>query len=609
MRFAGGILWRILAPLFLLICCGQAHAAGVPEPAEAAGKIDLVTGELQILQAGRPARAGHAGDPIFEGDILATGKDSETHITMLDSGFIALRANTRMQVFSYKADGGDQDQGVFKVFSGAMRSISGWIGKYNRRSYLVRTPTATIGIRGTDHETRYIPAGSDEGEAGTYDKVFIGETTIQSDSGQTTVDPNQAGYAANEGEAQPKVLSSVPAFFRPGPHEDLINQKHAEIQKMIVERREERRKIVEQKRAEFQAAQHGLKQQAAANKAAGEARMAANEAQKQSIGQQAAALRARGEALQKSGAALQEKRKALMQQLTPVLRRDADLRRQFQAVWETGKSIGQEYQAISEGRAAIADRVTKANEARTAAADEQRKQAEARLAELTATAEAMKQKWADLAAAREAMEKERATLAPAELGRRNKELNTRNDALQEEQKQLAAGYDTLFYSNIGASQSRIEEARAQRMQNAEQNAAFNDREDAVQERQRINEDKLEALQAQAIERLGGDEKLSAQLREVHDTVQANRAERADLTVARRAMQAANLAATEQRQNEALQDIERVRAKHREMENRRSDLQNEQKAMQEEMRSLYEQEQKRYSEELRIDRESAAQNPY
>ncbi|MBV8636096.1 MAG: FecR domain-containing protein, partial [Burkholderiaceae bacterium] len=396
MRTAYGVFWRSLALLCLLLCCGLSLAA-TPAAPDPAGKINLLTGDLQILQPGKPARAGHVGDMLYEGDLLTTGKDSEAHLAMSDSGYIVLRASSRMQIFSYKADGGEEDSGVFKLFSGAMRSITGWIGKYNRRAYLVRTPTATIGIRGTDHETRYIAPGSAEGEAGTYDKVFIGETTIQSDSGQTKVDPNQAGFAANAGAAQPTVLPAVPAFFRPGPHEDLINRKHAEIQKMIVERREERRKIVEQKRAEFQSAQQGVQQQAAANKAAGEARAAANEAQKQSTEQQVAAFRSRGEALQKSGAELAEKRKALQQQLTPALRRDAGLRSQFMAVWETGKAIAQEYAAIKEGRQAITDRNVAVNQARTTATEEQRKQADARLAELNATAEAMKQKWADLA--------------------------------------------------------------------------------------------------------------------------------------------------------------------------------------------------------------------
>ena len=577
-----------------------------PDPIPA-GKLDLVVKDVRILQAGKPARTARPGDVVMEGDTLVTGNDAEAHLTMSDTGFLALRANTRIQILSFKADGGDDDHGVINLFSGALRSITGWIGKFNRPSYKLRTPTATIGIRGTDHETRYIPPGSSEGEPGTYDKVFVGETTIQSDTGQTAVSVDHAGYAPNQGSQQPQVLPRIPGFFKPGPHEDLINKKHEEIQKMIIRRRDERRKAVEQKRAEFQAAQREIQQQGVATKAAGEARLAAAAKQKQDTEQQQAAFRSRGEALQKDAASLQEKRKALQQRLIPALRANADLREQFKAVRETGEAIRQEYQAIKQGRQAITERNISANEARKNAAEKQRKQSEARLAQLNPAADALKQKWADMAAARTALDKQAGTMAPAELARQRKELNARNDALQEEQKQLAAAFDALFYSNIGAAQSRMEGARAQRKQNVEQSGALNDREDALQERQRINEDKLEVLQAQAIEKLGGDQGLSAQLHDIHDAVQAIRAQRADLTAARRVLQARNVATNEQRQDEASQQIDVLRAKHREMENKRSDLEREQKTMQEEIRSLFEQEQKRYRDELRADRESGTED--
>jgi len=603
---------RSLRVLFAALAFASTLARAVapsladPDPIPA-GKFDLVVKDVQILQSGKPARAAHQGDVVMEGDTLVTGKDAEAHLTMSDTGFLALRPNTRIQILSFKADGGDDDHGVINLFSGALRSITGWIGTFNRPSYKLRTPTATIGIRGTDHETRYIPPGSSEGEPGTYDKVFIGETTIASDTGQTAVSADHAGYAPNQGSQQPQVLPRIPGFFKPGPHEDLINKKHEEIQKMIIQRRDERRKAVEKKRAEFQAAQREIQQQAAATKAAGKARLAAAAEQKQNTEQQQAAFRSRGEALRKDAAALQEKRKALQQRLIPALRADAHLREQFKAVRETGEAIRREYQAIREGRQAITKRNVAANEARKTAAEEQRTQSEARLAQLNPRADALKQKWADMAAARKALEKRASTMAPAELARQRNELNAHNDALQEEQKQLAAGFDALFYSNIGAAQSRLEDARAQRKQNVEQSGALNDREDAVQERQRINEDKLEVLQAQAIEKLGGDEGLSAQLHDIHDAVQAIRTQRVDLAAARRALQARNLATTEQWQDEALQQIDVLRAKHREMENKRSDLQSEQEAMQEEIRTLFEQEQKRYREELRADRESGTEH--
>ena len=266
-----GLLWLALA---------AGVSAGAPAPSIAnpdpipAGKFDLVAGDVKILTLGKAARAAKQGDPVMEGDTLITGRDSETHLTMSDTGFLVLRASTRIEIASFKADGGDDDRGVIRLFVGSLRTVTGWIGKFNRPSYKLQTATATIGIRGTDHETRYIPPGSSEGEPGTYDKVYIGETTIDSDTGQTTVTADHAGYAANQGDQQPQVLPHIPGFFKPGPHEDLINKKHEEIQKMIAQRREQRRKIVEQKRAQFKEAQRQMQGQAASNQTAAAARAA-----------------------------------------------------------------------------------------------------------------------------------------------------------------------------------------------------------------------------------------------------------------------------------------------------------------------------------------------
>ena len=124
-----------------------------------------------------------------------------------------------------------------------------WVGKFNRNSYTLRTPTATIGIRGTDHETYYIPPGSPDGEPGIYDKVFAGETSIQTETRQAAVVPDHASYVSDCGGQQPRVLPRIPGFYRPGPHEDIINRKHAEIQQMIIQRRDEQRKIVAEKLA------------------------------------------------------------------------------------------------------------------------------------------------------------------------------------------------------------------------------------------------------------------------------------------------------------------------------------------------------------------------
>jgi len=73
------------------------------------------------------------------------------------------------------------------------------IGRRNKSNYLVNTPTAKIGIRGTDHEPYYVPSPA-PGETlpappGTYNKVNVGETVIRTPGGTVVVGANQIGFA------------------------------------------------------------------------------------------------------------------------------------------------------------------------------------------------------------------------------------------------------------------------------------------------------------------------------------------------------------------------------------------------------------------------------
>ena len=254
-----------------------ASPTSVPTPA---GTIDLVTGEVAIIKPGAPRRGAVLGDVVNEGDSLVTGKDSEVHLTMQDAGFIALRPNTQFKIVRYKAEGGSDDKGVFGLLVGGMRSVTGWIGKFNQSAYQVRTPSATIGIRGTDHETHHVAEGSAEGEAGTYDKVYSGGTTIRTAAGRAEVTPNQAGFVSLRGKERPRLLERVPFFFRPGPNEAVIDGKHAEVQRMVSERREERRKIVAEKRAALGTARPEQKSQADTGQAIAEERSTAAQQQR-----------------------------------------------------------------------------------------------------------------------------------------------------------------------------------------------------------------------------------------------------------------------------------------------------------------------------------------
>ena len=209
-----------------------------------AAKVALVEGEVTVIADKNQRRKVKVGDMLVEGESIVTGKDGELHLDMEDGGYMAIRPNTKMRIVKYQAKGNESDIGLFGLLQGSFRSVTGWIGRFNRAKYTVRTPSAIIGIRGTDHEPLVIPAGSSEGEAGTYDKVNAGGSVITTPQGRVEVTLNQAGFAAHGAKAAPRMLKEIPGFFRGTRNERLLDGKHDTIQQRIVQRRESRRQEI-----------------------------------------------------------------------------------------------------------------------------------------------------------------------------------------------------------------------------------------------------------------------------------------------------------------------------------------------------------------------------
>lgn len=244
-------LYFILFPL--LTSFGAAAQNPQPSaPSNLAGKVELVEGDVTVYDRAKKPRRVAVGDMVSEGEDITTGKGGELHLNMEDGGFIAVRPDTKMRIVAYRAMGDESDKGVFSLLQGTFRSVTGWIGKFNPRSYQVRTPTATIGVRGTDHEPLVIPQGSKEGEAGSYDKVNVGGSFIQTKHGTVDVKPNQAAFAPWHGRPVPRVLPRVPAFFKATRHEAAIAARHETVRKVIDRRRDERRKVLQEKKSQLE---------------------------------------------------------------------------------------------------------------------------------------------------------------------------------------------------------------------------------------------------------------------------------------------------------------------------------------------------------------------
>jgi hypothetical protein len=245
---------RTLAAVFLIGWLPSA-AAQIPSSPGAsetlgtvAGHVELVEGDVRFLDSNRNPRHPKVGDEIHAGDSIVTGADGEVHLDMEDGGYVGVRPNTNMRVTEFRADGGDDDRSVLDLVEGSFRAVTGWIAKLGGKSYQVRTPTVTIGVRGTEHEPMVIPEGSRLGEPGTYERVHVGETFMETPQGSVSVRPNQAGFVPRRGAARPRLLERVPAFFRPTRNERRFEHLHERVQARLQQRREQRRQFIQERR-------------------------------------------------------------------------------------------------------------------------------------------------------------------------------------------------------------------------------------------------------------------------------------------------------------------------------------------------------------------------
>lgn len=213
----------------------------------AAGTVSLLEGDVRFLDSNQRMRRPSLHDPVYEGDSVVTGSDGEVHLDMEDGGYIGVRPSTNMRVVNFKAEGGADDGFLIGLLQGSFRAVTGWITRTRGARAEVQTPTATIGIRGTDYEPLVIPEGG-AGEAGTYNRVYIGETEMRTPQGSVVVRPNQAGFVPRVGALRPRVLERIPAFFRPTRNEKRFEGLHERIHQHLEERRQQRIKHMEQRR-------------------------------------------------------------------------------------------------------------------------------------------------------------------------------------------------------------------------------------------------------------------------------------------------------------------------------------------------------------------------
>ena len=132
-----------LAMAFLF---GPVTAAGAAE----IGQIKVAKGQVAIERQGKILPAT-VGAHLQTSDVVKTGADGSVGITMDDDSLLSAGPNSVLSLDRYAFDA-TTNQGRFdtSLNKGTLAVISGRIAKQSPDAMTVRTPTAILGVRGTE---------------------------------------------------------------------------------------------------------------------------------------------------------------------------------------------------------------------------------------------------------------------------------------------------------------------------------------------------------------------------------------------------------------------------------------------------------------------------
>ncbi|HEY1146992.1 MAG TPA: FecR domain-containing protein [Pseudoduganella sp.] len=127
--------------------------------APVAGTVVQLSGPLMAKKANGAIKVLVLKSEVENGDTLVTEKNTYAMVKFIDNSEITLRPDSTLTIENFSFDSGkqDDDRAHFNLVKGGLRSVTGLLGKRSKDKFELKTPAATIGIRGTTFIAQYVP--------------------------------------------------------------------------------------------------------------------------------------------------------------------------------------------------------------------------------------------------------------------------------------------------------------------------------------------------------------------------------------------------------------------------------------------------------------------
>ena len=188
---------RVFLALPLAVLAAEAGAA--------AGRVEFAFGGASVTGPDGSTRPATRGAELDNGDVVRTS-DGRVQIRMTDGSYISLQPNSEWGIKNYRFEGktDGSESAIYSLVKGAMRTVTGLVGRVNRNRYQVGTPTATVGIRGTGGLIQILPDGS------TLVQGTSGIWFLANPSGTIDIPAGVSGLAPADPRQPPRETAAVP---------------------------------------------------------------------------------------------------------------------------------------------------------------------------------------------------------------------------------------------------------------------------------------------------------------------------------------------------------------------------------------------------------------
>jgi hypothetical protein len=217
-----------------LVCAVLLLAGGAAWAGQVVGVVEHLSGPLMDRKADGTVKVLAAKSEVESGDTLVSEKNTYAQIRFIDNSEITLRPGTTFKIdnFAYEADKPEGDSAAFSLVKGGLRSITGLLGKRNKEKFQLKTPAATIGIRGTTFIAQWVgdapavksptPGPASPGlvpdlAPGLHVAVLDGMIVVSNAGGSQNFPAGQFGFVPNMNQP-PIILPRNPGLqFTPPP--------------------------------------------------------------------------------------------------------------------------------------------------------------------------------------------------------------------------------------------------------------------------------------------------------------------------------------------------------------------------------------------------------